>query len=701
MKNLISKLLATTVILSMMLMSTSPVLAEDGTTPAPTELAPTEGPIGSMDVPTELAPTEEATPPAPTDVPTELAPTDGIAGFGLMMAASETDNENQRGTTLSADKTAAGHLKRVWNWKIDKSVTPDTWDLFRGDSGTSEYTITVTKIDFTDTVYVNGSICVTNGGDFDTENLTIVDQVQYKDGPGPFQDLPGATQTIFPSELAAGESGCYDYSIAFTPVEGALYRNVAHVTITNHAGWVPGGQNCPGPNVCPFGPNPKADFSVPVPGAPDQVINPEIDVTDTNGGHWHFGDSGEVKYPKTFTCDADQGKHDNTATIVQTEQFDDASVQVNCYALDPSKTVVTSFDRQYNWEITKSANYSNLTLEKDQTFEVKYEVVVDVSGYGDSNWAVSGDIEFSNFGNPIDATINSVKDIVSPDIAAPVDCGVTFPYTLPAGETLHCTYSTALPNADARDNTATATLQNFDYDKDKVGTPDGTTDYSSDPVKVDFGAAIMTEYDKCADVTDSYAGYLGHPCFPNVPVTYHYSRTVGGYSVCGPYKVNNTATVTPVDSQLPESDSWTVDILVPCNGCTLTLGYWKTHAGFGPQRDMLSQYLPILLGTPGGTKSVQVTNAGQAVTLLSMSGDASNGINKLYAQLLAAKLNIAAGASGSAVASTISAADNFLATYNSASWSGLTKSQKNNVLKWMTALDNYNNGLTGPGYCSQ
>ena len=78
---------------------------------------------------------------------------------------------------------------------------------------------------------------------------------------------------------------------------------------------------------------------------------------------------------------------------------------------------------------------------------------------------------------------------------------------------------------------------------------------------------------------------------------------------------------------------------------------------------------------------------------------ASNGINKLYAQLLAAKLNIANGASGSAIASTISAADAFLAANDSLSWKGLSKASQNTVLGWMTALDNYNNGLSGPAHC--
>ena len=78
----------------------------------------------------------------------------------------------------------------------------------------------------------------------------------------------------------------------------------------------------------------------------------------------------------------------------------------------------------------------------------------------------------------------------------------------------------------------------------------------------------------------------------------------------------------------------------------------------------------------------------------------ANGINKLYGQLLGAKLNIANGAGGSAVASVISSADTFLATHNSADWGSLTKAQKTQVNTWVTALDAYNNGFTGPGHCT-
>lgn len=135
------------------------------------------------------------------------------------------------------------------------------------------------------------------------------------------------------------------------------------------------------------------------------------------------------------------------------------------------------------------------------------------------------------------------------------------------------------------------------------------------------------------------------------------------------------------------------------DACTRTIGYWKNHAGFGPQADVVTPLLPVWLGTSGGTKSVHVTTAALAVSLLDKSGDASNGINKLYAQLLAAKLNIAAGANGSAVLQTITQADQFLATHAAADWSSLSSTQRQQVLAWAAVLDDYNNGRIGPAHC--
>ena len=94
-----------------------------------------------------------------------------------------------------------------------------------------------------------------------------------------------------------------------------------------------------------------------------------------------------------------------------------------------------------------------------------------------------------------------------------------------------------------------------------------------------------------------------------------------------------------------------------------------------------------------------MTSAAQAVGLLDKSDDASNGINKLYAQLLAAKLNIASGADGSAVSQAITQADAFLATHAAADWQSLSAAERQSVLTWMATLDDYNNGRIGPGHC--
>lgn len=141
--------------------------------------------------------------------------------------------------------------------------------------------------------------------------------------------------------------------------------------------------------------------------------------------------------------------------------------------------------------------------------------------------------------------------------------------------------------------------------------------------------------------------------------------------------------------------------LVPQDGCTLTIGFWKTHSGFGPQANVTGQYLPLWLGNSGGAHSILVADSAIAYDILNRNvyGDNNNGITKLYAQLLGAKLNIAAGASNSAVAAIITAADNFLASNFWTAWPGLSNSTKKMVLGWMSALDDYNNGITGPGHC--
>ena len=149
-------------------------------------------------------------------------------------------------------------------------------------------------------------------------------------------------------------------------------------------------------------------------------------------------------------------------------------------------------------------------------------------------------------------------------------------------------------------------------------------------------------------------------------------------------------------------DTWDAGMRPIDLGCTRSKGYWKNHAGFGPQADVVTELLPIWLGWDDGAKAMAVTDAQIAVDILSQDvyGVPSNGITKLYAQLLAAKLNIADGAFDGEIDAVITGADEFLAGYDWMDWDSLTKDQMKMVLGWKDVLDDYNNGIIGPGYCA-
>ena len=217
---------------------------------------------------------------------------------------------------INAFKTADAHWKRTFDWTIEKSVSPASWNLLTGQSGTSTYTVTVTKSAPTDSIYVDGKVCVENVSLAPTENLKVVDRLQALVGEDVITLASVPLDMSINPVLDPGESQCYPYSIPFEPVAGATYRNNARVTVTNDP-------RAPGEEM---GPNEKVDFTLPDP----QVVNGSVNVDDTNGLTWLFSDSGSRTYTRTFTCDRDQGNHDNTATIRETGQSDDARVTVTC-----------------------------------------------------------------------------------------------------------------------------------------------------------------------------------------------------------------------------------------------------------------------------------------------------------------------------------------------------------------------------------
>jgi len=117
--------------------------------------------------------------------------------------------------------------------------------------------------------------------------------------------------------------------------------------------------------------------------------------------------------------------------------------------------------------------------------------------------------------------------------------------------------------------------------------------------------------------------------------------------------------------------------------CTYTQGFWKNHPADWPVTS-------LKLGT--------VTYTQEQLLAILNTPVRGNGLISLSHQLIAAKLNVASGTDDAAVLSSIQAADALIGGLVIAPiGSGYLKPSATSRLT--TALDNYNNGVTGPGHC--
>jgi len=142
-----------------------------------------------------------------------------------------------------------------------------------------------------------------------------------------------------------------------------------------------------------------------------------------------------------------------------------------------------------------------------------------------------------------------------------------------------------------------------------------------------------------------------------------------------------TVTETEIDlpqlcteGSIPEDDG----------GCTYTQGYWKTHEEAWPVSSM----------TVGA-------NSYTAAQLLALFDTAVKGdVSLILAdQLIAAKLNIENGADDSDVAVVVQNADAWLSTFSGSLPYKVKSKDAGDAIVWATALDDFNNGRTGPGHC--
>jgi hypothetical protein len=139
---------------------------------------------------------------------------------------------------------------------------------------------------------------------------------------------------------------------------------------------------------------------------------------------------------------------------------------------------------------------------------------------------------------------------------------------------------------------------------------------------------------------------------------------------------------------------------LPCGnqdgGCTLTQGYWKTHNDTVCAVDPTS---PLCVAWPVTSLTLGTVTYDQSQLLAIFNTSAGgNGLIALAHQLIAAKLNIANGADGTAVMQAIMDADTLIAgLVVPPVGSGYLAPGTTSAL--ITTLTNFNEGAIGPGHC--
>jgi len=131
------------------------------------------------------------------------------------------------------------------------------------------------------------------------------------------------------------------------------------------------------------------------------------------------------------------------------------------------------------------------------------------------------------------------------------------------------------------------------------------------------------------------------------------------------------------------------------SGCTLTQGYWKTH-GAVPTGNNVYTWPDAIKAN--GLKLGNVSYTAADLLAILNRPAAGNGLIALAHQLIAAKLNVAAGADPTVIAADIATADALIGNLIVPPiGSGYLAPSLTSGL--VTSIAHYNEGATGPGHC--
>jgi hypothetical protein len=317
-----------------------------------------------------------------------------------------------------------------------------------------------------------------------------------------------------------------------------------------------------------------ADFSL----AQDGATNKTIHVTDSHAGPLGTVTASDMApfASDSFTYDRTESgtagtctDYDNTATITETGQTADETVTL-CVGADLSvtKTANPTFKRTYLWNISKNVD-KTLVEQVGGSAVFNYTVIVNQTGFTDSNWAMTGVITVTNPNDWQDITVD-LTDSVDNGGACSVTNGTGV--VVPAGGTASRNYSCTFSSGTSGTNTATAT-----WNKDTYFTPNGS---ASGTAGFSFTTPTTT-VNKTVTVTDTFNGstttlgtVTATDSAPFASKTFNYSRTVP-MPTFGCKSYPNTAKIL----ETGQTANQNVTVCGPMNVGGKTIGFWQNKNG--------------------------------------------------------------------------------------------------------------------------
>jgi LPXTG-motif cell wall-anchored protein len=446
------------------------------------------------------------------------------------------------GEDLTIEKNVVVSLTRTYAWDIAKSVDETVRTVDENGQATFEYTVEVTPGAATDSDWaMEGEIDVTNPNSRDV-TATVTDVPSFD---GASCTVTGGVDATIP----ANSTKTFDYTCSFSE-DGPFITGSNKAAVT----WDADEAASPGSSAEYTAPITEADWDKTLVNDTITVID---DMTDPENpvelGTANWAD-GPTEFTYELTLDGTPGTcvdYTNTAWIEETGEQADETVTVCDYQdLIVSKTAAGSFDRDYDWSITKTVDHTSATVGAGASAVFAYAVTVTPTVAMDSNFAVSGSISVTN-PNDVDVAI-TLEDALPGG-----ECEVTGTddLVIPAGASVEFPYECIL--ADATVETAATNTVGIAWDAEELLGTSGAAQATAD---VDFADVTPTTTDASATVSDTAVEFGGEVVLNAVDgeKVFTYSRdlsTVDGACATHP----NTATVTPSNDE-PASASQSVEV---------------------------------------------------------------------------------------------------------------------------------------------